>query len=162
MEDALKDCRYSVITEKNPREIVLLRGNGCKWKRCRFCDYHMDFSKNEQDNAILNRNVLSRVTGRYGCLEVINSGSIVDLNRQTIEDIIQVCKTQNITRLHFESHWMHRRDVVALKAIFNSFGITAKAKIGVETFEHTFRESYLNKGILESDPKIIAKYFDEV
>lgn len=54
MEDALKDCRYSVITEKNPREIVLLRGNGCKWKRCRFCDYHMDFSKNEQDNAILN------------------------------------------------------------------------------------------------------------
>ena len=110
----------------------------------------------------MNRNVLSRVTGRYGCLEVINSGSIVDLNRQTIEDIIQVCKTQNITRLHFESHWMHRRDVVALKAIFNSFGITAKAKIGVETFEHTFRESYLNKGILESDPKIIAKYFDEV
>ena len=162
MKDALKDCRYSLITEKNPREIVLLRGNGCKWKRCKFCDYHMDFSKNEQDNAILNRGVLSRVTGKYGSLEVINYGSIVDLNRQTLEDIIQVCKTKNITRLHFESHWMHRQDVVALKAIFDSFGITAKAKIGVETFEYTFRESYLNKGIPESDPKNIAKYFDEV
>ena len=23
--------RYSVITDKNPREIVLLRGDGCKW-----------------------------------------------------------------------------------------------------------------------------------
>ena len=37
--------RYSVITEKNPREIVMLRGSGCKWRRCRFCDYHLDFSK---------------------------------------------------------------------------------------------------------------------
>lgn len=30
--------RYSVIEDKNPREIVLLRGRGCAWKRCRFCD----------------------------------------------------------------------------------------------------------------------------
>lgn len=162
MEDALKDCRYSVITEKNPREIVLLRGNGCKWKRCRFCDYHTDFSKDEQENAILNRSVLLRVTGQYGCLEVINSGSIVDLNRQTIEDIIQVCKMKNITRLRFESHWMHRLDVLALKSIFASCGIAAKAKIGVETFEYSFRESYLNKGIPESNPQNIAKYFEEV
>ena len=138
MEDALKDCRYSVITEKNPREIVLLRGNGCKWKRCRFCDYHMDFSKNEQDNAILNRNVLSRVTGRYGCLEVINSGSIVDLNRQTIEDIIQVCKTQNITRLHFESHWMHRRDVVALKAILTLSELLLRQKLALKPLSILF------------------------
>lgn len=36
--------RYSVITNKNPREIVLLRGSGCKWRRCAFCDYHLDFS----------------------------------------------------------------------------------------------------------------------
>ena len=162
MEDALKDCRYSLIAEKNPREIVLLRGNGCKWKRCRFCDYHLDFSSDEQENALLNRRVLSQVTGKYGCLEVINSGSIVDLNRQTFKDIIQVCQAKKITRLHFESHWMHRQEVVALKKIFASFGITAKAKIGVETFDYSFRESYLNKGISESNPKNIAKYFDEV
>ena len=36
--------RYSVITEKNPREIVLLRGSGCVWKKCAFCDYHLDAS----------------------------------------------------------------------------------------------------------------------
>ena len=28
--------RYSVITEKNPREIVMLRGSGCRFLRCRF------------------------------------------------------------------------------------------------------------------------------
>ena len=34
--------RYAVIEEKNPREIVMLRGLGCTWRRCRFCDYHLD------------------------------------------------------------------------------------------------------------------------
>lgn len=36
--------RISVIPDKNPREMVMLRGCGCKWKKCRFCDYHMDAS----------------------------------------------------------------------------------------------------------------------
>ena len=46
--------RYSVINDKNPREIVLLRGSGCKWKRCAFCDYHTDFSEDENANFELN------------------------------------------------------------------------------------------------------------
>ena len=66
--------RYSVIEDKNPREIVLLRGRGCAWKRCRFCDYHLDASRDEQANLTLNRAVLAQVTGRYGRLEAINSG----------------------------------------------------------------------------------------
>lgn len=63
--------RYSEIKWKNPREIVLLRGSGCKRKRCRFCDYHQDFSLDEASNFELNREVLSRVTGKYKSLEVI-------------------------------------------------------------------------------------------
>ena len=39
--------RYSTITEKNPREIVLLRGRGCRYRRCAFCDYHEDASCDE-------------------------------------------------------------------------------------------------------------------
>ena len=31
--------RYSVITEKNRREIVLLRAFPCAWGKCSFCDY---------------------------------------------------------------------------------------------------------------------------
>lgn len=42
--------RNSIITEKNPREILMLRGSGCKWRRCTFCDYHLDFSKDERAN----------------------------------------------------------------------------------------------------------------
>ena len=53
--------RYSVLKDKNPREIVLLRGSGCKWKRCTFCDYHLDYCLDEEDNYNLNAQVLSKV-----------------------------------------------------------------------------------------------------
>ena len=77
--------RYSEITEKNPREIVLLRGRGCRWRRCRFCDYHLDSSKDEEANYELNQEVLSKVTGKYGSLEVINSGSLWGRSRKSAE-----------------------------------------------------------------------------
>ena len=66
--------RYSEITEKNPREILLLRGSGCKWRRCSFCDYHLDFSLDEESNYQLNKKELAKVTGKYGKLEVIKIG----------------------------------------------------------------------------------------
>lgn len=72
--------RYSVITQKNPREIVMLRGNGCKWRRCRFCDYHLDYSKDTESNYELNKEQLAKVTGLYHKLEIINSGSFTDLD----------------------------------------------------------------------------------
>lgn len=77
--------RYSVIQEKNPREIVLLRGSGCKWRKCTFCDYHLDFCLDEDKNYELNKIELAKVTGKYGKLEIINSGSFVDLDQETID-----------------------------------------------------------------------------
>ncbi len=154
--------RYSIITEKNPREIVLLRGRGCQWRRCRFCDYHLDYSKDADANYELNREPLARVTGCYGRLEVINSGSFVDLDEKTMALIERTCLEKNITRLHFECHWMHREAVPALRKRFEEKGITVKIKIGVETFDSLFRESYLDKGITTDAPGEIASYFDEV
>ena len=84
--------RYSVIEDKNPREIVLLRGRGCAWKRCRFCDYHLDASRNEQENLSINRAALAQVTGRFGRLEAINSGSFAELEESTITEIERVCR----------------------------------------------------------------------
>ncbi|MEI3518032.1 MAG: hypothetical protein V8R14_00695 [Clostridia bacterium] len=52
--------RYDTINNKNSREIVLLRGSGCKWRRCRFCDYHLDFSRDEKANFEISREALSR------------------------------------------------------------------------------------------------------
>lgn len=154
--------RYSVITEKNKREIVLLRGSGCKWLKCRFCNYHLDKSRNEEENFILNRNVLDHVTGIYHKLEVINSGSFVDLDTDTMHYILETCRNRHITELHFECHYMHRDSVARLKDFFASHGITVKIKIGVETFDTLFRESYLVKGIPTDNPAEIAEYFDEV
>lgn len=154
--------RYSVITEKNPREIVLLRGCGCQWKRCRFCDYHLDFCKDEAENNRLNRLVLAQVTGCHAKLEVINSGSFVDLDCATMEEIKKICRQKGIKELHFESHWMHRNEIPTLKADFAKEGILVKAKLGVETFDRLFRESYLNKGIDEELPQKMAEYFDEI
>lgn len=156
------EYRYSVIEEKNPREIVLLRGNGCKWRRCRFCDYHVDFSLNEQENFWLNQRVLQQVTGQFKRLEVINSGSFCDLNEQTMAEIIRVCQEKKIDCVYFECHWLHRELIAALKKRFAEAGITVKMKIGVETFNSLFRESYLDKGMGNADAAEIAEYFDQV
>lgn len=59
MED-FNPNRYAVINEKNPREIVMLRGLGCSWRRCRFCDYHLDFSPDSSANFALNREQLEK------------------------------------------------------------------------------------------------------
>lgn len=154
--------RYAVIEEKNKREIVMLRGRGCAWRNCRFCDYHLDSSPDEAANFSLNREQLGKVTGVHHKLEVINSGSFVDLDEDTIRMTEQVCQEKGITEVHFECHWMHRKAVKPFRERFLKKGIDTKIKIGVETFDSYFRESCLNKGIDTNDPQKIAAYFDEV
>ena len=53
--------RYNKITEKNPREIVLLKAFPCVWGKCRFCDYTLDNSTDPKEIDSLNRDVLSHV-----------------------------------------------------------------------------------------------------
>ena len=154
--------RYSKILEKNHREIVLLRGSGCKWRRCRFCDYHLDFCLDEKENFILNSKVLSQVTGEFGRLEVINSGSFCDLDVATIALILETCLVKGITTLYFECHWLHRELIADFKKKFADAGITVKMKIGVETFDSLFRESYLDKGMGNATAEEIAQYFQQV
>lgn len=154
--------RYSVITEKNPREIVLLRGRGCAWRKCRFCDYHLDYSTDEAENYQLNASVLSRVSGVYGMLEVINSGSFVDLDEATMNRIEELCREKSIRELHFECHYMHKDCIAQLKQRFARIGVTVKMKLGVETFDRTLREEVLKKGIDETAPEVICEHFDEI
>lgn len=161
MAKELNLIRYGVIEEKNKREIVLLRGKGCVWRRCRFCDYHLDSNKNDSQNLALNLTQLIRVTGIHKKLEVINSGSFADLDPGTMEAVKEVCIAKEIGTVHFESHWMHRDQVAALREFFGEAGITVQVKIGVETFDSLFRECYLDKGIHTDDPAEIARYFDE-
>jgi hypothetical protein len=151
-----KLVRYAVILEKNPREIVLLRGTGCKWKKCMFCDYHLDASSNVQENFALNRDALSRVDGRFGQLEVINSGSFPELDEQTVDEVLRVCQARHIRMLHMECHWQQRQEIPAIRARFAKIGVQVKVKLGVETFDRGLREHVLHKGLDETDPVAMA------
>lgn len=162
MVEGFNPVRYSKITEKNPREIVMLVGNGCKWRKCRFCNYHLDSSPDEKMNFLINKEALLQVTGLYHELEVINSGSFVDLDNNTIELIKDICKEKKIDIIHFECHWMHKDVVKDFKKMFEKIGVKTIIKLGLETFDYDFRESVLVKGIDEKEPEEIAKYFDEI
>jgi len=154
--------RYSVIHEKNPREILLLRGRGCGWRRCSFCDYHLDFSRDDEANYQLNRQELQKVTGCYGKLEVINSGSFVELDSRTVAEIRKVCVEKRIHELHMEFHWMYREKIQEIRDYFAQENIVVKVKLGVETFDSGYREKILKKGIDTDLPEEIAKYADEI
>lgn len=158
----MKMQRYDTINNKNSREIVLLRGSGCKWRRCRFCDYHLDFSRDEKANFEISREALSHVTGRYGVLEVINSGSFCDLDDDTVSEIIRTCGAMKIAQVHIECHWRDRHTLPAIRERFAAAGIRIKVKIGVETFDADFRDDVLMKGMEHVSPAEIAEYADEV
>lgn len=85
--------RYALISTKFPREIVLLQGTGCRWKKCTFCDYHTDISS---DPFVINQKTLEKVTGKFGVLDIINSGSGIELDKKTIHFIQQICKEKQI------------------------------------------------------------------
>lgn len=153
--------RYSVISGALPREIVLLRGCGCSWGRCTFCDYHLDKSSSQSENFALNRQVLRRVTGEFRHLEVINSGSFCELDSETMALLEQLCREKEIKTVHFECHWMHRDKIPALRERFAACGASVRVRLGVETFDNEFRENTLHKGIPEHNPERIAQGFDE-
>ena len=149
--------RYSLIRSVLPREFVLLQGTGCRWKKCTFCDYHGDVS---DDPFAVNREVLAQVQGVYGVLDIINSGSAMELDEQTVEMIKQVVKEKNIHTLWFEAHYMYRHQLAQFAAQFQ--GITVKFRCGIESFDGRLRELW-NKGVrAHVCVKDVAKYFQGV
>lgn len=149
--------RYNRITRKNCREIVLLQSYPCFWGKCRFCDYTLDNSRDKNAMLALNSKVLSHVTGCFGVLEVINSGSCFELPPETLEQIRHIIQEKNIKRLFFEAHWIYRD---RLQEMRDYMGIPITFKIGVETFDYDFRERYLNKHADFSSPEEVSRYFD--
>lgn len=154
--------RYSVIEKKNSREIVLLRGSGCKWKKCTYCDYHLDFCKDEEENFLLNSEVLKNVKGFYKKLEVINSGSFTELDKKTLDLIEKICLKKGIETLYFESHYIYKKKSMEVKKYYMEKGITLKIKTGVETFDEEYRERYLHKGFGFVGVKEISEFADEI
>ena len=148
--------RYNVIDNKNNREIVLLKSFPCVWGKCAFCDYIEDNSKNTEEIIKLNKEVLSNVKGIYGVLEVINSGSVFELPKETLEEIKRIVVEKNIKKLFFEAHWCYRN---RLKEIEEYFGVPIIFKTGIETFDDHFRNDILNKNARFNDVEEVKKYF---
>ena len=149
--------RYSLIHTKMPREFVLLQGTGCRWKKCTFCDYHEDVSQSPFE---VNEPVLRQVTGQYGVLDIINSGSAMELDADTIELIKEVVREKQIHTLWFEAHYMYRKKLADFARQFAP--VEVKFRCGVETFDTNLRERW-KKGIPTSvSPEDIARYFQGV
>ena len=146
--------RYSLIKTKMPREFLLLKGTGCKYRKCAFCDYYLDASKNPFEE---NKKVLNKITGETGVLDIINSGSAMELDMQTLCLIYEKAKELNIHTIWFEAHWMYRNQLHDFKNKFP--GINIKFRIGIETFDTSLRKTWC-KGIPANvSPQEIAKYF---
>lgn len=151
--------RYNKITNKNNREIVLLRAFPCIWGKCSFCDYIDDNGRDEDELNKLNKEVLDNITGEFGVLEVINSGSCFEIPKETMNYIKKIVDEKKIKLLFFESHWCYRNRLDEIKNFFN---IPIIFKIGVETFDYDFRNNFLNKNAKFKDAKEVAEKFQSV
>lgn len=154
--------RYSKILDKDSREIVLLIGNGCKWHNCKFCNYYKDKTNNEEKQYQINKEVLSKVTGEFGVLEAINSGSIFELNQRSKKELLDTCISKNIKRLIIESHYMYHRQIAEFRKECEELGINLKVKGGVETFDENFREEVMHKGFGRPTLEQLKEAFDEI
>ena len=65
-------------------------------------------SIDEEEMISVNKKVLEDVKGLYGRLEVINSASVFELPKQTLEDIRDLCRTKGIKEIFFEAYYNYR------------------------------------------------------
>ena len=151
--------RYNKITNKNIREIVLLKAFPCVWGKCSFCDYIDDNSLNEEEIVKLNKEVLKNITGEFKVLEVINSGSCFEIPKETLNDIKKIIQEKNIEKLFLESHWCYKNRLDEMREFF---GIPIIFKIGVETFDNNFRNLVLNKNANFKTPEEVKENFQSV
>lgn len=149
--------RYSLIKEKMPREFLLLQGTGCRWAKCTFCDYFGDCSGNPYE---VNKKVLEQVTGEFGVLDIINSGSAMELDSDTIGLIKETIAEKNIKTVWFEAHYMYRNRLETFAKQFAPAAV--KYRCGIESFDPTLRSSW-NKGVPSNVTAAdIAEYFKGV
>ncbi len=146
--------RYSVIRRKNPREIVLLKGFNCEYGKCAFCNYILDNTENEMEMNRINFIELEKVTGEYSVLEVINSGSVFELSRNTLYKIQKVCEDKKIKVLYFEAYFGYLDRLNEIREFFKEQEV--RFIIGVETFDNDYRTQILTKNFFIDD-KVLEK-----
>ena len=145
--------RYNKITDKHQREIVLLKSFPCKYGKCSFCNYIEDNSLDEEEIDNVNMEVLKEITGEYGVLEVINSGSVFELTQKTLEEIKRIVKEKNIKIFYFEIYYGYIKRIEEIKKYFS--GVEIRFRMGIETFDNNFRVKVYNKNFILEEKEII-------
>jgi hypothetical protein len=150
--------RYAKIPDTNnfPREFLLLKGLGCFHKKCLFCDYHLDACA---EPFRVNRRVLEKVTGEFGVLDIINSGSVHELDARTLRRIRETAEDKGIGVLWFEAHYAYRARLDEIRRGFPNQIV--KFRTGIESFHDKFRRA-MNKGVPDVPPEEIRRHFDGV
>ncbi|MGL5521397.1 MAG: radical SAM protein [Cetobacterium sp.] len=144
--------RYSKIENKNKREIVLLKSFPCKYGKCKFCNYIEDNSTDELEIDKVNLETLQEVTGEFGALEVINSGSVFELPIKTLERIREVVYNKNIKLLYFEIYYGYKNRLDEIREFFK--GVDIRFRMGMETFDNNFRINSYGKNFKIDTPEI--------
>ncbi|MGL4365089.1 MAG: radical SAM protein [Cetobacterium sp.] len=144
--------RYSKIENKNKREIVLLKSFPCKYGKCKFCNYIEDNSTDELEIDKVNLETLQEVTGEFGALEVINSGSVFELPIKTLERIREVVYNKNIKLLYFEIYYGYKNRLDEIREFFK--GVDIRFRMGMETFDNSFRINSYGKNFKIDTPEI--------
>ena len=151
--------RYSKYRGKLSREVLLLRGLPCIWSRCSFCDYIDDNTSDEHLIEAMADENLAKVTGEFGRLMVINSGSIQELPLSVREKIRDLLRAKGIAEFWSESYWAYRKDYEQTRRFFE---VDTHLFLGVETFDDDLRNGVLNKSMHWSNPAEVAAATDSI
>lgn len=145
--------RYNKIKDKHQREIVLLKSFPCKYGKCSFCNYIEDNSLNEEEIDRVNFEVLKKITGEYGVLEVINSGSVFELTPKTLAEIKRIVIEKNIKTLYFEIYYGYIKRLKEIRDYFK--GIEIRFRMGLETFDNEYRIKGYNKNFSLNEEQLL-------
>lgn len=149
--------RYNKITEKNNREILLLKSFACSYGKCAFCNYILDNSYDENEINEVNIELLNKVTGEFGCLEIINSASVFELPEKTLKYIKKTVDNKKIKILYFEVYYSY---IKRLEEIINFFpNQEIRFKVGIETFDNDYRTKILKKNFILNDYSQLSKFY---
>ena len=136
-----------------------MKGLPCVWGRCSFCDYVDDNTTDEELIQRVADTELARVTGEFGRLQLINSGSIQELPEAVRRQIRELLAARGIGEFWTESYWAYRGRFDEERRFF---GVDTHLFLGVETFDDALRNGVLNKSMHWSGPDDVAALTDSI
>ena len=117
----------------------------------------MDNSISLEEIQSVNAEIIEQITGEYGVVEIINSGSVFELPQPVLDAIKLKVEQQQVQVLYFEVYYGYRKRLNEIRQFFPNQEI--RYRIGIETFDDEFRSRVLNKPFSTADLDDLANSF---